>query len=277
MTPIRLLAFLPVILAVATAVPSLVQAADGYGSLSGQFVFEGDKIKLEQLVKKNDPKVRDKCCTIKGVNNGDLKVDEKTGGIKDVFVYIRGYDGDIHPDLKKSKIKEISFDQKNCEFLPHSLLIRTDQTVLLKSDDNCTHNTNATSFFANQQFNVVIQPKTRDGLPVKFEGAESLPAKIECNIHPFMRAYWLILDHPYAAKTDKDGKFKIDKLPVGDFDFVVWHPKTLYLRTGYDSKVAGKSRRGFKATISAGKDTNIGAVKVNREALRELKDDEIKK
>ncbi|MBM79990.1 MAG: hypothetical protein CMJ78_05285 [Planctomycetaceae bacterium] len=250
-------------------------AADGYGSVSGQVVFDGPKLTLKQLVAPDDKKVRDKCCTVKGVPNSDLLIDEKSKGISNVFIYIRDYDGDIHPDLKESKKKEISFDQKNCKFLPHSLLIRTDQKVLLKSDDNCTHNTNATSFFNNEQFNVVIQPKTREGLPVKFEGAESLPAKIECNIHPFMRAYWLILDHPYAAKTDKDGKFKIDKLPAGTYDFVVWHPKTLYLRTGYEAGKAGKSRRGFKVEIKADGDTNIGKVTVDRKALRELSDEEV--
>ena len=64
-----------------------------------------------------------------------------------------------------------------------------------------------------------------------------------------MKARWLILDHPYAAVTSKDGKFQIEKLPEGQYDFIVWHERTGYIK--YDSK------RGFKVTVAAGKTNAI--------------------
>jgi hypothetical protein len=65
-----------------------------------------------------------------------------------------------------------------------------------------------------------------------------------------MKAHWLILDHPYAAITDADGKFTIKDLPAGDHEVVVWHEGPGYIE------------RKLKVKITAGKTTDLGVVKV---------------
>ena len=47
--------------------------------------------------------------------------------------------------------------------------------------------------------------------------AERLPVQIGCDIHNWMRAYWVVVDHPYAAVTDKDGHYRILELPPGEY------------------------------------------------------------
>ena len=44
-----------------------------------------------------------------------------------------------------------------------------------------------------------------------------------------MTGWWVVLDHPYAAITDADGKFRIENLPVGKHDFIVWQERAGYL------------------------------------------------
>ena len=40
-----------------------------------------------------------------------------------------------------------------------------------------------------------------------------------------MKAYHFPIDHPYWAKTDENGKFKIEGLPAGKHVFLVWHER----------------------------------------------------
>ena len=75
------------------------------------------------------------------------------------------------------------------------------------------------------------------GLAVNYKISESLPLKVACDFHPWMQAYWMVVDHPYAAVTDKDGKFTIPNLPVGEHEFRVWHERKGYLNRKYAVKV----------------------------------------
>jgi len=224
-------------------------AADGYGSVTGQFVFEGDVPKVPFLVSKGDASAKDSAvCAAGNILNEDLVVDEKTKGIANVFVYLRKAE-DIHPDLAKSKKKEVIFDQKGCQFFPHAMIVRTDQVVKVVSDDSVAHNTHSFPL-RNQAINFILRPKDRVGIKIPSKRPEILPIQVKCDIHPWMKAYWLILDHPYMAVTGKTGKFTIEKLPAGEHSFRVWQEKVGYVE------------RSLKVTIKAGETVDLGAIKV---------------
>ena len=40
-----------------------------------------------------------------------------------------------------------------------------------------------------------------------------------------MGGYAKVVDHPYAAVTDEDGKFEIKLAPAGEFRLVTYHRK----------------------------------------------------
>lgn len=225
-------------------------AEDGYGSVTGQFVLEGDVPELKPLETKGKDAPT---CPADKVPDDSLIVDPASKGIANVFVFLRKAPTKIHPDLKASKEKTIDFDQKNCRFAPHALFVRTDQEVLVKSNDNVSHNTH-TNPVLNTGENFFVQANDRKGRAVAIKGAERLPILVNCDIHSWMKAYWLVLDHPYAAVTDKDGKFKIDNLPAGEHEFRVWHERKGWLNAGL--------KQGFKATVKSDGATDLGAVKV---------------
>ena len=58
-----------------------------------------------------------------------------------------------------------------------------------------------------------------------FKRAERAPFSSECAIHPWMRFWTLVVDHPYAAVTDSSGKFTIPDLPAGEHTFKIWHER----------------------------------------------------
>ena len=48
------------------------------------------------------------------------------------------------------------------------------------------------------------------------------PAEVTCDIHPWMKGYWLVLDSPYFAVTDDQGNFEIKNVPSKAQKVVVW-------------------------------------------------------
>ncbi|WP_437228250.1 carboxypeptidase regulatory-like domain-containing protein [Planctomicrobium sp. SH661] len=219
--------------------------ADGWGSVEGQIILDGDVPAPQFLVKKGDTTVKDAAvCAKDGVPDDSMAFDPETKGIANVFVYLPKAPSKIHPDLKASAEKEVVFDQLGCNFLPHCLIVRTDQDVVCKSSDAVAHNLH-TNPFSNTAQNFIVQPNDQTGTPVKMAIAERNPVKVQCDIHPWMGAYWLVLDHPYAAVTDKDGKFKIDNLPEGTHEFRVWNSKA----GNIDKKLVVKVKAGETTTV----------------------------
>ena len=53
-------------------------------------------------------------------------------------------------------------------------------------------------------------------------GAERTPGQVICDIHPWMTAWWMVLDNPYFAVTDENGNFEIKNVPAGTQKVVVW-------------------------------------------------------
>ena len=240
----------------ATAVgAATVTAAGDWGTIKGQILAGGAVTPLKLLVTKGDAAAKDSAvCAAEDVPDESLVVDAKTGGIANVVVYLQKKPATVHPDLEKSKNRTVVFDQKGCRFLPHVLLVRTDQQVTVLSGDAIAHNTH-TYPLKNKQENFIVSPSDRTGVAVPSVNlAERLPAKIGCDIHPWMQAWWVILDHPYAAVTKEDGTFEIKDLPVGDHVFTVWQEKVGYLDKMY------------KVTVKAGAN-DLKPVKVPVETL----------
>jgi hypothetical protein len=209
----------------------------GYGTFKGQFVLDGALPATPPAGTLADAGGADiKLCGGTEVPDEKLVVDKATNGIANIFVYMKKAPAKIHPSLQKVPATEVAFDQKICQFLPHGLIVRVGQTVKVLSADPVPHNTH-THPLRNEPFNQVIAPKERTGIDIKFKDVERLPIGVTCDIHRWMRSWWLIVDHPYAAITDAEGKFAIGKIPAGEYEFVLWHEEVGYVKKGYKVKI----------------------------------------
>jgi hypothetical protein len=218
-----------------------------WGAIEGQFLLDGDIPKLAPL----DTAAKDaEFCPPGSVPDESLVVDPGSRGIANIVLYLSKTPDKIHPDLTASAEKEIVFDQKGCRFLPHILFARTDQTILLKSADGTPHNTRATPF-ANMGINVIVSPNDRKGIPVQMPQPERTPPfPVSCDIHAWMKGHWIVRDHPYVAITDKDGKFKLEKLPAGELEFRVWQERPGYV-------IADPIKTGGKLTVTIKTDDTL--------------------
>jgi len=226
---------LTAVLSVLSLAPAV---AEDWGTVTGQVIVSG-AIPAPELLHKKDAAIKDKeVCAAVDTYKDDLVINPENKGLANVFVYLAKAPKTINPDLKTPEKQTVIFDQKGCVFIPHALVVRAGQTVEVISGDAVAHNTH-TYPLKNTATNVLIAPNTAEGKGQKIEckTAESLPLKVTCDFHPWMAAYWMVVDHPYVAVTDKDGKFTIPGLPAGEHEFRVWHEKVGYINRKYTVKV----------------------------------------
>ncbi len=132
--------------------------------------------------------------------------------IRDTVVYLEHAPGDW-------KSEDATVDQKGSTFVPKFLSVIAGSTVTFKNSDPTDHN--------------VYSPdgETYD-LGVKGQG-ETLSHKFEeigvytqlCKLHPTMIGYVIVLQNPFSALSDKDGKFKIEGVPAGHYKLVTWNER----------------------------------------------------
>jgi plastocyanin len=212
----------------------------GPGTFTGRVVFDGTPPSFPLLIAKGAD-VKDKqFCAADDLPNEKLVVDP-SGGVANVFIFLdeapKGYKAPETPP------EQYHFDQKYCRFLPHAFVVQTGQEIRITNSDGVTHNTNMGTK-RQGAFNQTVNANDQNGSITKFEKAEKVPARISCEFHNWMEAYFLILDHPFVAVSKPDGSFEIPNLPPGKYKFRVWHESADLLE------------RGLSVTIKAGEVTS---------------------
>jgi plastocyanin len=200
----------------------LTETAVGTGSgvFTGKIVLTGSVNPLAALIQKGATvKDMEVCAAVETPDERLVLGDGNT--VQGVFVY-------LNKAPKGGKQLEIPadaflFDQKNCRFLPHCMIIPCGQLVKVLSADAVAHNTH-TYPQKNPSVNSGVAPEDREGkLTFTYRKAESVPLSVKCDYHTWMTAYQLPIDHPYAAVTDENGQFTIPDLPTGKHSFILWH------------------------------------------------------
>ena len=189
---------------------------EGSGNLKGKIEFTGAFTTLPPLyVKGGDVKDKDVCAAVEAPDETILV---KDGGLANVFIYLKKAPKTVPP----APSTDLIFDQKYCVFKPHAMAMRVGQTVRVLNSDSIAHNTH-TNAKKNTGINNLISPNDAVGLPLVYKQSEQDPFSVVCDIHPWMRAYHLPVDHPYFAVSGADGTFEIKDLPAGQHEFKVWH------------------------------------------------------
>jgi plastocyanin len=239
--------------AAASTAPAAAVKSEGWGTLKGQVVFgssaPGVEILVEQGKAPKDPTV---CAKEGPIKSERLVVDGATKGVKNVLVYLAKPTA-INDDAKAAAGKlEVLFDQKNCVFEPHVLGLMVGAKINLKSSDPVNHNVNA-KLPKNGLFNSLLS--AGQAIVYTPTSGERSPAVVTCDIHPWMSARWLVLEHPYFAVTDEKGNFEIKNVPAGTQKVVVWEEATDFVTpsSGEDVTIAANADTSKTFTIDPAK------------------------
>lgn len=251
------LRFAIVFLAAAT-VGGVCSAAE-WGSLKGRFVIDGTPAQLAPLTVNKDP-----YCIQKNPPNETVVVG--TGnGLVNAVVYLRAPYGkkvDVAPEYA-AKLKQAAvLDNNGCQFKPHILTVRVGQQLTISNSDPVSHNTNITLL----AFNPILPAKQNNQIEVSKDSP--LPSPVNCNIHPWMKAYMISLSHPYAVASGADGTFEIKDMPAGTNEFQFWHEAPGYLKNAKFKGGTTDARGRAKITIAAGKTIDLGDIKVSASLLK---------
>jgi hypothetical protein len=241
-----------------TPAPTAAVKAEGWGTLKGRIVFNGDPPQRKVLQEKGkavkDPEI---CAKDAPILSERLVVDSGTKGVKNAFVYLMRPTA-VNEEAKKAVASsKVEFDQKGCLFIPHAVAVMTGVPVVLKSSDPTSHNVNfqLRALTSNQ----TIAPGSKP-FEVTPSSPERTPGPVSCSIHPWMLSYWMVLDNPYYAVTDDQGNFEIKNVPAGTQKVTVWQEAVGYVTKGSGDDV------NIKPNDTTTQDFTIDPSKVRPEA-----------
>lgn len=224
----------------AASVGSVVYAEET-GTLKMTFVYDGPPPVPEKIDVNKDQAF----CGKVPLFDEKVVVNSENNGLKNVIFYVyTGRGGSKLPDFApSSKTHELANDK--CRFEPHVVLLQTGDTLKVTNPDEVGHNANM-NFIVNPPQNFQIPPGGDKS--VQLEQAEPAPIPVECNIHPWMKAYVVVLEHPFVGLSDKDGVLEIKDLPVGELEFRLFHEGA----TGAikEIKIGGKKEKLNRNRIS---------------------------
>jgi len=245
--------------------------ADGTGTLKGKVTYAGDPPKPEkQDFSKADPKSDIAVCEA-GTEDEKIKQTWKVGpnkGVAEVVVWVQPAAGsyfELTDDKKKPAQSEVIIDQPHCAFQPHVAVVfptyfdgkkqqPTGQKLTVKNSAPIKHNTNWTpsKSLINRGDNRLV---TAQGLEIKVVSGKETEAAAEefvpirCQIHPWMSSFVWVLDHPFAAVTDKEGNYEIKGVPAADLTVKYWHES--FDKTPKTEKITIKGDTTKDFTVSA--------------------------
>lgn len=108
-------------------------------------------------------------------------------------------------------------DQRGKIFIPYVLPVVQGTTVEFHNSDSLQHNVFGVG---GDEFNLgtYSQGAARERT---FQKAGEVA--ILCNVHPEMEAYVLVLQNPYFAQPDGNGKYRIVNVPAGQYVVIGWY------------------------------------------------------
>jgi hypothetical protein len=140
------------------------------------------------------------------------------GTLKYVYVYVKG---GLDPNLQFPVPAEpVVLDQQGCWYKPHVIAAQANQAITVRNSDGVLHNINAQPK-NNQGFNFG-QPVQGMENKKSFANPEVM-IPVKCDVHPWMKSYVGVQNHPYAAVTGDDGAFSLANLPPGEYEIEAWH------------------------------------------------------
>jgi hypothetical protein len=240
--------FMLSLLALVPAIAARAADEDKWVTIKGKIVWDAAKGPVPKRTPVKATKDEEVCAKDKDFNTEDWVVNPKTGGIANVVVWLAPEPSaadaaalkagklkdfpsfkatDFHPTLAKPAKNEVEIDQPCCRFIPHVVVARTGQDMVIKNSAPVPHNAKWVSR-NNDEINPLLPAGGQH--VVKGLKAEKFPIEITCSIHPWMKAWVRVFDHPYFVVTDEDGNFEIKNAPIldGKLRIFIWQENGLH-------------------------------------------------
>jgi len=204
----------------------------GGGSITGKAVYKGDDVPEDETLTLTSE--QSLCGETLPAKKYLITPDKE---IRNVVVYL----ADIRAG-RKTPSDPVIIDNIMCAFEPLVSIGYSGNVVINKNTDPVLHNSHG-YIRGRTIYNIAIPEQ---GMDIERKMRRIGLMTLKCNPHPWMRAYVFILNHPYAAVTDEEGRFSIGDIPAGSYEVRAWHE-------GFGDKSLGR------VTVEANGTTDINA------------------
>ncbi len=241
----------------------------GWGHLRGKIVVAGEMPVPADL--KIDTADRNYCIATGQTFKNRSVIVGKEGGLRDAYVMMYFGRGDdkrpaVHPSYDDSVKKSVALNNEKCQFEPRAVFLRTGQPLEFQNSDSIGHNCHIVTM-GNEENCSLGAGQTME---LKLDESDRVPGIVKCDVHPWMEALLLVRDEPYVAITDKDGNFRIENIPAGEWTFQFWHQRPGFLKSLTRDGQSIVGRRGeITVTITADETTELGEMRIAADELVE--------
>ena len=153
-----------------------------------------------------------------GAAGGDITGSVKTGRPSDanVVVYLQEVPGTF-------PAKTVQMNQKEMQFIPHALPIVVGTTVSFLNSDPTPHNVFSPD---NEKYNLGTWPQGQTK-EYTYSRCAKFPCVYTqlCRVHTEMEGFVVVLQNPFFAVTDRDGRYEIQNVPPGSYTIAAWSEK----------------------------------------------------
>jgi plastocyanin len=205
--------------------------AAGTGSLAGAVMFTGGPPEMRVPEERR----RAEFCRDKAIANDDIVAPH--GKLSGVLVRLApGEVRGIFPPPEEPVVVE----QKDCMYLPKVQGARVGQALAIRNGDGTLHNVHA--FREGETWFNQAQPRGAEDVRKELPEGN---VRLACDVHPWMRAYIVVSEHPFFASTDEAGGFVIAHVPAGRYAVEAWHPVLGTKRTHVEVRAGGRTSLHF--------------------------------
>ncbi len=114
--------------------------------------------------------------------------------------------------------REYALDQNGCDFRPHIQIVPLGASIVVSNLDKTLHN-----YHINLGGETIVNEAQPEGAPpreaiLKQKGLHV----VTCDVHPWMKGYIWMADHPYYTLSDSTGAFSLNDVPPGKYKLILW-------------------------------------------------------
>ena len=146
-----------------------------------------------------------------------MTTDKSNAAMADVIIYATPIGVTAPPVVTNTD--PVTISQEGMQFSPYVTAVRAGTAIRFPNYDRIEHHVK--SFSPAKQFEIKVY-ESGTPPPVVFDKPGIVV--IYCLLHEWMRAYILVTDTPYTAKTDLTGTGSINGLKEGMYEIRAWHP-----------------------------------------------------
>jgi hypothetical protein len=138
-----------------------------------------------------------------------------SGAIRDVAVWLENEEA--RRAVRSLDSPPVEIDQVGSVFWPQMVVMPRGGRLLVKNSDGINHNVHLLSH--RQEKNFLL--RAMEEREMQLHHTDQI--RVTCDLHAWMRSSLVVVETPYYAVTDADGRFVIENVPPGHYRLKVGH------------------------------------------------------